>query len=177
MCIPSVVFKKCNNDKPWFSTKLRQLRKDKEAAYRRGDRVLYNKARNILTREIKTAKRLYSEKLEKGFQPRTLVRLFKGQNIRKASGPDKGSPCLKCCADQLAPIFAQIFNKSLKLSKVPACFKRSVIIPVPKKVCISSLNDYRPVALTSEMFWEAGNNSSEGHHWLTAGFIPVCIQA
>lgn len=51
----------------WFSTKLRQLRKDKEAAYRRGERVLYSKARNTLTREIKTAKRLYSEKLEKDF--------------------------------------------------------------------------------------------------------------
>ncbi len=71
------------------------------------------------------------------------------EHREQSSGPDKVSPCLKCCADQLAPIFTQIFNTSLRLSRVPACFKRSGIIPVPKKACISSLNDYRPVALTS----------------------------
>ncbi len=69
---------------------------------------------------------------------------------RKAPGPDGVSPaCLKTCADQLAPIFTQIFNRSLELCEVPSCFKRSTIIPVPKKPKITGLNDYRPVALTS----------------------------
>ncbi|KAK7879986.1 hypothetical protein WMY93_033333, partial [Mugilogobius chulae] len=31
---------------------------------------------------------------------------------------------------------------------VPRIFKSSVIVPVPKKTSISTLNDYRPVALT-----------------------------
>ncbi len=57
--------------------------------------------------------------------------------------------CLKTCAEQLAPIFTQIFNRSLELCEVPSCFKRSTIIPVPKKPKITGLNDYRPVALTS----------------------------
>ncbi len=57
--------------------------------------------------------------------------------------------CLKTCADQLAPIFTQIFNRSLELCEVPSCFKRSIIIPVPKKPKITGLNAYRPVALTS----------------------------
>lgn len=52
--------------------------------------------------------------------------------------------CLKCCAE-LAAIFTQIFKKSLRLSKVPSCFKQSIIFPVPKKACNSSLNDYRAV--------------------------------
>ncbi len=47
------------------------------------------------------------------------------------------------------PIFTQIFNRSLELCEVPSCFKRSTIIPVPKKPKITGLNDYRPVALTS----------------------------
>ncbi len=69
---------------------------------------------------------------------------------RKAPGPDGVSPaCLKSCAAQLAPIFTQIFNRSLELCEVPSCFKRSTIIPVPKKPKITELNDYRPVALTS----------------------------
>ncbi|XP_061639064.1 uncharacterized protein LOC133482679 [Phyllopteryx taeniolatus] len=77
-------------------------------------------------------------------------RIFKQQKINKAAGPDHVSPsCLKVCADQLAPVFTQIFNRSLELCEVPSCFKRSTIIPVPKKPAISGLNDYRPVALTS----------------------------
>ena len=33
--------------------------------------------------------------------------------------------------------------------KIPHCFKKSTIIPVPKKSTASCLNDYRPIALTS----------------------------
>ncbi len=76
--------------------------------------------------------------------------VFRKQKSRKASGPDSISPaCLKVCADQLAPIFTQIFNRSLELCEVPCCFKCSTIIPIPKKPKITGLNDYRPVALTS----------------------------
>ncbi len=57
--------------------------------------------------------------------------------------------CLKSCADQLAPIFTQIFNRSLELCEVPPCFKHSTIIPVPKKPKVAGLKDYWPVALTS----------------------------
>ncbi|KAI3365834.1 hypothetical protein L3Q82_000719 [Scortum barcoo] len=73
------------------------------------------------------------------------------QKIRKAPEPDGVSPsCLKACADQLTPIFTQIFNRSLELCEVPSCFKHSTIIAIPKKPSIiTELNDYRPVALTS----------------------------
>ncbi len=72
------------------------------------------------------------------------------QKRKKAPGPDCVTPAfLKSCADQLAPIFTQIFNRSLELCKVPSCFKRSTIIPIPKKSKITGLNDHRPVALTS----------------------------
>ncbi len=45
-------------------------------------------------------------------------------------------------SEQLAPIFTQIFNRSLELCKVPLCFKRSTIIPIPKKSKITWLNYY-----------------------------------
>ena len=35
------------------------------------------------------------------------------------------------------------------LLELPNCFKSSYIVPVPKKPSPESLNDYRPVALTS----------------------------
>jgi len=56
---------------------------------------------------------------------------------------------LRHCADQLTSVLTFIFNWSLQIGIVPACFKSAVIIPVPKKDRISCLNDYRPVALTS----------------------------
>ncbi len=69
---------------------------------------------------------------------------------KEGTRPDGVIPaCLKTCADQLAPIFTQKFNRSLELCEVPSCFKRSTIIPVPKKPKITGLNDYRPGALTS----------------------------
>ncbi|KAL0190936.1 hypothetical protein M9458_013634 [Cirrhinus mrigala] len=230
ICIPARTFLSFNNDKPWFTGKLKQLRHAKEDAYRCGDKILYNQARNRLTKEIRVAKKNYSEKLKKelsandptsiwtGLKNITMYkkpppqsvenqqladdlnvfycrfekprltpdsrsdlhfthsptppatplppspttqpvlevcvedvnRVFRKQKPRKASGPDGVSPaCLKVCADQLAPVFTQIFNRSLELCLVPNCLKRSTIIPVPKKPKITGLNDYRPVALTS----------------------------
>ncbi|KAL0157206.1 hypothetical protein M9458_048452, partial [Cirrhinus mrigala] len=210
--------------------KLKQLRHAKEDAYRCGDKILYNQARNRLTKEIRVAKKNYSEKLKKelsandptsvwtGLKNITMYkkpppqsvenqqladdlnvfycrfekprltpdshsdlhfthsptppatplppspttqpvlevcvedvnRVLRKQKPRKASGPESVSPaCLKVCGDQLAPVFTQIFNRSLELCLVPNCLKCSTIIPVPKKPKITGLNDYRPVALTS----------------------------
>ncbi len=69
--------------------------------------------------------------------------------FKEAVGPD-GIPGreLKACAFQLAGVFTDIFNLSLSLSVVPSCFKKSIIVPIPKKNKITCLNDWRPVALT-----------------------------
>ena len=83
-------------------------------------------------------------------QERKVRILFRSQNPRKVSGPYNVSPAtLRSCSDQLAPVFTALFNKSLEQCHVPRCFKTSTIVPVPKKPSIASLNDYRPVALTS----------------------------
>ncbi len=41
MCIPTRTHLTYNNDKPWFTAKLRQLHQAKEGAYRNGNRVLF----------------------------------------------------------------------------------------------------------------------------------------
>ncbi|CAJ1076957.1 uncharacterized protein LOC125983400 [Xyrichtys novacula] len=76
-------------------------------------------------------------------------RTLRAVDPRKAAGPD-GVPgrVLRDCAEQLAGVFTRIFNQSLAESSVPPCLKSSIIVPLPKKPQISSLNDYRPVALT-----------------------------
>jgi len=60
-------------------------------------------------------------------------RALRRVNNRKAAGPD-GIPghVLKSCAEQLFHVFTSIFNLSLTHSIVPACFKWSIIVPVPK---------------------------------------------
>lgn len=71
-------------------------------------------------------------------------------NTRILVGPESiTGRLLRYCADQQGGVFTSIFNESLATSVVPTCFKRSTIIPVPKNNKPSSLNNYRPIALTS----------------------------
>ncbi len=67
-----------NNDKPWFSTKLKQLRQ--EDAYRSGDKALYKQAKYTLNREIRAAKKNYTGKQKKknSFQVTTSTSVWKG---------------------------------------------------------------------------------------------------
>ena len=75
---------------------------------------------------------------------------FRRLKIRKAAGPDNISArLLKTYASQLSYVFCKLFNWSLNDSTVPSVWKHSVICPVPKNNKPSTLNDYRPVALTS----------------------------
>jgi hypothetical protein len=76
---------------------------------------------------------------------------FKQFNIHKDTGPDRLSGrVLRACADQLASVFTDIFNLSLSESVISTCFKQTTIVPVPKNTKVTFLNDYQPVALTSE---------------------------
>ncbi len=63
MCIPSRTHLTYNNDKPWFTAKLRQLSQAKEDAYRKGYKVLNKQAKYTLEKEIRVAKRNYSGRL------------------------------------------------------------------------------------------------------------------
>ncbi|KAF3707088.1 hypothetical protein EXN66_Car000261 [Channa argus] len=67
MCIPTKTYLTFNNNKPWFTAKLSQLRQAKEDARRNGDRVLYKQAKYTLEKEIRVAKRNYSDNLRKQF--------------------------------------------------------------------------------------------------------------
>ena len=68
---------------------------------------------------------------------------FKHVNPRKAAGPDSiPSLVLRACADQLAGVLTDIFNRSLSQSAVPTCFKMAAIVPVPKKAIVTELNYY-----------------------------------
>ncbi len=78
MCIPTRTRLTYNSDKPWFTAKLRQLRQAKEDAYSKGDKVLYKQAKYTLEREIRVAKRYYSDKLRIQFSSRDSASVWKG---------------------------------------------------------------------------------------------------
>ncbi len=82
MCIPTRTHLTYNNDKPWFTAKLRQLRQAKEDTYRKGDKVLYKQAKYTLEKEIRVAKRNYSDKLRIQFSSSDSASVWKGLKER-----------------------------------------------------------------------------------------------
>ncbi len=62
MCIPTRTHLTYNNDEPWFTAKLRQLRQAKEDAYRKVDKVLYEQAKYTLEKEIRVARGIILKK-------------------------------------------------------------------------------------------------------------------
>ena len=89
-------------------------------------------------------------------------------DLSKASGPD----CipvvvLKNCEPELSYILAELFNKCLKESCFPDCWKVSSVIPVFKNVGESSTaNNYCPVSLlpvVSKVFEKPANDRIIDH--------------
>ncbi|KAK3521255.1 hypothetical protein QTP70_001547 [Hemibagrus guttatus] len=203
--IPTCTRVSYNNDKPWFTAKLRRLRSEKEAAFRIGNKEKYKEAKlkaitnykpraphsvndlqlaNSLNEYYCCFERQWNSPDPPQSSPHQLLissssssyifipvsptqlhtlatphappltpltikeeevnRLFKHLNTRKATGPDSVSTSLlKHSANQLSPVFTDIFNTSLETCHVPACFKTSAIVPVPKKTKITGLNETR----------------------------------
>ena len=93
--------------------------------------------------------------LQTAFPPQTVhphvvcSKLVKLQT-NKAMGPDNIPPqILKEFANELAEPVTLIFNKSLSSGLVPALWKDSSIIPIPKAKQVHLESDNRPIALTS----------------------------
>ncbi len=78
MCIPTRAHLTYNNDKPWFTAKLRKLHQAKEDAYRTVDKVLYKQTKYTLEKEIRVAKRKYSDKLRILFSSSDSASVWKG---------------------------------------------------------------------------------------------------
>ena len=79
-----------------------------------------------------------------------MSKLFKQQSIRKAAGPDNVSSfTLKNCANELDPVFTDLFNASLHQNTAPVCVKAATIIPLQNKPRKKALDDFRPVTLMS----------------------------
>ena len=83
--------------------------------------------------------------------PKMVKKVIKNLDLSKASGSD----CipvvvLKNCEPELSYILVELFNKCMKESCFPDCWKVSLVVPVFKNVGERSLTkNYRPVSLLS----------------------------
>ena len=86
-------------------------------------------------------------------EPHTVTKVFKSIQSNKATGPDNMSAfLLKTFAEELSPVWHKLYQLSIDTHTVPNLWKKSIIIPVPKKACPQENKDYRPVAITSNVF-------------------------
>ena len=75
-------------------------------------------------------------------------RLLESINSKCATGSDNIPSCLlKMCSHHLAPSVILLFNESLCMRQVPACFKHALIVPIYKKGGRSLATNYRPISL------------------------------
>ena len=102
--------------------------------------------------------------------PKLVKKVITNLDSSKASGPD----CipvvvLKNCEPELSYILAELFNKCLKESCFPNCWKVSSVVPVFKNVGErSTVKNYHPVSLLSVVrmillpnFWKGGGSLTD----------------
>ncbi len=130
--IPTKIIRIYPNQKPWINSDVRSALSARTSAFKSGNTDDRKQASYDLRRSIKAAKRQYKNKVEEQFNNNNPRSMWQG--INNITGFKGG--------------FTDIFNLSLSLSVVPSCFKKSTIVPIPKKNKITCWNDWRPVALT-----------------------------
>ena len=83
--------------------------------------------------------------------PKMVRKVIMNLDLSKVSGPDCITVVvLKNCEPELSYILAELFNKCLKESCFPDCWKVSSLVPVFKNVAErSAAKNYRPVSLLS----------------------------
>jgi len=118
---------------------------------------ILNKAfQEAFTREDTTSIPVPEDKCEHSFlesvrfQPAAVKRKIRELRTDAASGPDGlGPKVLQELQDELSPVLAAIFEKSLDEGTVPEDWKEANVTPIYKKGTKSSPGNYRPVSLTS----------------------------
>ena len=107
-------------------------------------------------------------------------RVITNLDLSKASGPD----CipvvvLKNCEPELSDILVELFNKCLKESCFPNCWKVSLVVPVFKNVWErSTAKNYCPVgllSLVSKVFEKLVNNRIVDHLDILVRYLALFL--
>ena len=98
----------------------------------------------LLTQVIPSLKNCYVLKIDE-------VHFFlTSLDTSKATGPDGISAyMLKSTASSITPSVTTLLNLSLRTGCLPKEWKRSSVVPIPKKSSATTPNNYRPISLLS----------------------------
>ncbi|XP_055500156.1 uncharacterized protein LOC129702402 [Leucoraja erinacea] len=103
------ICKKTNSLKPWMTTEVQRLLKERDLAHKSGNKELYSTARHNLKRGLKSAKMSYKEKIEDHFTSRDTARMWQGihylTNLRGSRDPPTAANTL--LAEELNHFFAR----------------------------------------------------------------------
>ncbi len=121
MCVPTRTYLTFNINKPWFRTKLKQLRQAKEGAYRSGDTPLCKRTKYTLNREIRVVKKNYSEKLKNSFQATTLHKCRKAWKPSPATRktPSPSTEANQQLAEDLNEFYCRFEKQSVAWHPTP----------------------------------------------------------
>lgn len=79
-----------------------------------------------------------------------VIKLIDKLDVNKSAGSDDITPrVIMECREILSPFLTYIFNSSLSQSKYPDELKVHKIVPIPKHINSSSIDNFRPIALLS----------------------------
>ena len=79
-----------------------------------------------------------------------VLKLLKDINVNKSAGPDGISgKVLKNCRESIAYPLSCIFRISYNTGQIPSEWKLANVVPVHKKGSKTSVENYRPISLTS----------------------------
>ncbi len=160
--VPTKTIRIYPNQKPWIKSDVRAALSARTSAFKSGNSDDRKQASYDLRKSIKADKQQYKNKVEEQFNTnnaRSMWQCINNITDFKGNKPDTVNIAASL-PDELNIFYARfeahntahtesaLFNLSLSLPVVPLCFKKSTIVPIPKKNKITCLNDWRPVALT-----------------------------
>jgi hypothetical protein len=92
----------------------------------------------------------YSNQPDLQFNPVEVLKILRATDPNKAPGPDQiHGKILKMCAKNLAVPLTMLFETSYYTCAIPQDWKSENVVPVFKKGTKSSVQNYRPISLTS----------------------------
>ena len=92
----------------------------------------------------------YPKQSELQFNPVDVLKILRSTDPNKAPGPDQiHGKILKMCAKNVAVPLAMLFETSYYTCTIPNDWKSANVVPVFKKGSKSSVQNYRPISLTS----------------------------
>ena len=103
-----------------------------------------------------------------------VTKLLKNLKPHKSTGPDGiSAKVLKETADQISPAVTLLFQASLRQGRIPCAWKKALVVPIYKKGCKSSPENYRPISLTAILckVCEHIVHCAIIHHLITHGIL------